>query len=173
MDTQARYSGLSILNHWIAAILVFIMLTLGLMADKAPTDAIESYVMDVHIALGFFVLIVVLWRVGFRILQGFPPKPEAGVLERRLGGLVHRLLLIAILVQVVSGPLYLFTEGEGMDVFGWFQFYIPLSSLSAIHEPVEEIHKITGNWILPALIGIHVVGALHHYLLRRGSATAI
>ena len=63
------------------------------------------------------------------------------------------------------------TEGEGMDVFGWFQFYIPLSSLSAIHEPVEEIHKITGNWILPALIGIHFVGALHHYLVRRGSAT--
>lgn len=172
MDTDPRYSGLSILNHWVAAILVLVMLTLGLLADNAPSDAVEDYLMGVHVALGFFVLLVVLWRVGFRLLQAFPPNPRAGMLERRLGGLVHRLLLLAISIMVITGPLYLFTEGEGMDVFGWFSFYIPLQGLSAIHEPVETIHAITGKWILPILIALHFAGAVHHYLFSQTRTTA-
>ena len=140
-------------------------------AGSAVTTTAHTTVMGLHVALGFFVLPVVLWRVGFRVARGFPEKPEAGMLERRVGGLTHRLLLIAITVLVLTGPLYLFTEGEGMDVFGWFEFYIPLTGLAAIHEPMEEIHVITGTWILPILLGVHVLGAVHHYLLRRGDAS--
>lgn len=167
METHSRYSGLSILNHWVTAILVFIMLTLGLMADEAPDRSSGGYIMDVHIALGFFVFIVVAWRVTHRLWQGFPPRPEAGALERYAGGLTHRLLLVALVVLVVSGPLYLFTEGEGIDVFGWFEVYIPLARFDAIHEPAETVHAITGGTLLPILIGIHFAGALYHYLMQR------
>jgi len=34
-----RYSGISILNHWITALLVVAMLTLGLTARNAPDPA--------------------------------------------------------------------------------------------------------------------------------------
>jgi cytochrome b561 len=166
METHSRYSGLSILNHWVTAILVFIMLTLGLMADEAPDKTSDSYIMDVHVALGFFVFLAVAWRVGYRLWQGFPPNPGAGAVERYLGGLTHRLLLIALVVMVISGPLYLFTEGEGVDVFGWFVLHIPLTALEAIHEPAERVHAATGATILPILIGLHMLGAVHHYLRR-------
>lgn len=164
MQTQHRYSGLSVLNHWVAAIAVFVMLTLGLVAGEAGSDAVEHAVIEVHIALGFFVLLLVLWRVGWRVYEGFRPDPQAGALERYVGGGVHRLLLIALATMVVTGPLYLFTEGEGMNVFGWFTFYLPLEGLEFAHEPAEEIHKFTGEYLLPALIAVHFLGALRHYL---------
>ncbi|MDZ7782322.1 MAG: hypothetical protein U5K56_05025 [Halioglobus sp.] len=66
-----RYSGLSVLNHWITAVLVTAMLTLGLTARDAPEPA-EDYIMSIHIALGFFVLLFVVWRTGVRLLEGFP-----------------------------------------------------------------------------------------------------
>ena len=170
METNSRYSGLSVLNHWIAAIGVFVMLTLGLVAGEADSDRVEHAIMEVHIALGFFVLLFVLWRVAWRVYEGFRPDPEADALERYVGGWVHRLLLIALLTMVLTGPLYLFTEGEGMDVFGWFTFYLPLGGLTFLHEPAEQVHKFTGEYLLPALIAVHFVGALRHYLARPARA---
>lgn len=167
MDTHARYSGLSILNHWIAALLIVVMLTLGLAAGGADSDAAEHYIMDLHIGLGFFVMLFVLWRVAWRLYEGFPPDSEADALTRYLGRTTHWALLALIAVQVVTGPLYLFTEGEGMDVFGWFSFYVPLEGLAFLHEPAEEIHKLLGEWVLPLLLGLHLLGGVRHYLTGR------
>jgi len=75
MSDTARYSGLSTLNHWITAILAILVWTLGLAAGAAP-EAAEDYIMSIHIALGFFVLLFVLWRIGFRLHVGFP-EPAA------------------------------------------------------------------------------------------------
>jgi len=164
MDSSRRYSGIATANHWITALLVIAMLALGLAAGYAPDDMIETYILDVHIALGFFVLLFVLWRVGFRLYEGFPPPGGATSLEQRGAGLVHRLLLLALTLQVLTGPLYLFTEGEAMDVFGLFTFYLPLEWLAVIHEPVEEVHVITGVYLLPILLGIHILAGIRHYL---------
>ncbi|MGK7294478.1 MAG: cytochrome b [Candidatus Wenzhouxiangella sp. M2_3B_020] len=167
METHSRYSGLSVLNHWIAALGIVAMLTLGLAAGEADSDAAEHYIMGIHVALGFFVMLFVLWRVAWRLYEGFPPDPGADALTRYVGRTTHWALLAVIAVQLLTGPLYLFTEGEGMDVFGWFTFYLPLASLEVLHEPAEEVHKLLGEWILPILLGLHLLGGIRHYLGRR------
>jgi len=80
---------------------------------------------------------------------------------------MHRLLLVVLLVMVLTGPLYLFTEGEGMDVFGWFTFYIPLPLGETVHEAVETVHKFLGQYLLPILVGLHVLAAAKHWLIDR------
>lgn len=170
MAQANRYSGISTINHWVTAVLVMMMLTLGFVAAAAGDEATGDYVLSVHIALGFFVLLFVLWRVAFRLYEGFPANVGSTAVERTLAYIVHRLLLIALVVQVFTGPLYLFTEGEGMDVFGWFTFYIPLESLSPVHGAMEEIHVILGVWVIPALLILHFIGAVWHYL-REGDRT--
>lgn len=161
-----RYSGLSVLNHWLTALLVIAMLTLGLAAGEAP-DAAEDYIMELHIALGFFLLLFVVWRVAFRLYEGFPDHPEASPLVRAGAWWMHRLLLVVLLLLVITGPLYLFTEGEGMDVFGWFTFHVPLKNLEFLHEAVEETHEILAKYGLPALLILHFLAAAGHYLARK------
>lgn len=168
---NTSYSGLSVLNHWLTALLVVAMLALGLAAGEAP-DAAEDYIMELHIALGFFLLLFVLWRVGFRIYEGFPEHAEAGALERVGAWWMHRLLLVVLVLLVLTGPLYLFTEGEGMNVFGWFTFHLPLERLEFIHEPAEEIHKFLGEFGLPALLILHFLAAAGHYLGRQWKRAA-
>lgn len=63
--------------------------------------------MGIHVGLGFFVFLFVLWRTAVR-----------------------------------------------------------LESLSAIHEPMETVHVVTGLYILPALLGLHFLGAIKHFLTR-------
>ncbi|MDT8438614.1 MAG: cytochrome b/b6 domain-containing protein [Wenzhouxiangellaceae bacterium] len=167
----SRYSGFSVLNHWITALLFAVMWALGLAAHDAP-DAAEDYIMSIHIALGFFVLLFVLWRVALRVYEGFP-EPEAGTrIEARLAGWMHRLLLVALVVLVISGPLYLFTEGEGMDVFGWFTFYIPMPLGHDVHEAIEEVHGFLGEYLLPILVAVHILAAARHWLGRRDVSPA-
>lgn len=166
MKHPSQYTGLGIINHWITALLVTAMLALGLTAGAAPTEDMEHYVIGVHMSLGFFTFLFVLWRVGYRLYQGFPPALGESAWEQRLARITHGLILLALVVMVFTGPLYLFTEGEGVDVFGWFTIAIPLESLSVLHEPVESIHIWLGVYGLPVLLLLHIAGAVRHYLGR-------
>ena len=157
-----RYSGVSILNHWITALLVAGMLTLGLTARSAPEPA-EDYIMSIHIALGFFVLLFIAWRTAWRLREGFPEQAHVDAFTRIGAGLMHKALLLVLALLVITGPLYLFTEGEGVNVFGWFTFYIPLESIKTLHEPAEETHKFLAVYALPGLLLVHVLGAARHY----------
>jgi len=167
MTRADRYSGLSTINHWVTALLVIAMLTLGFVGGFAPNEETEEYVMGIHVALGFFVFLFVLWRVAYRLIQGFPENVGETAFERTAAYWVHRLLLLVLILQVFSGPLYLFTENEGVNVFGWFTVAIPLESLEVIHEPMEAIHVYTGLYLIPILLVLHFLGALKHYLRDR------
>ena len=173
MKQPLHYSGLSKLNHWVTALLVTAMLVLGFAAGGAPDDATESYLMSLHIGLGFFVFLVVIWRVAYRLYEGFKANTAATAPERWLAWAVHRLLLLALVSQVITGPLYLFTEGEGVDVFGWFTVYIPLQSLAVIHEPAELVHVVSGLYVIPGLIVLHFLGAARPYLSNQSDATEL
>lgn len=172
MNSEHRYSGMGTINHWIAALLVVVMMVLGLLAYFAPSDEVEDFVLDVHVALGFFVFLFIAWRVAFRLYEGFPPAAELTSVERWIAYFVHRVLLLVIALLVVTGPLYLFTEGEGINVFGWFSVNLDLEFLEVIHEPVEWIHVNLGLYVLPALLVLHFLGALRHYLYRRQNMPA-
>ena len=171
LDRKESYSGLSNLNHWITALLVAAMLTLGLTARSAP-DPAEDYIMSIHIALGFFVLLFVIWRTAVRLREGFPGHPDADAVTRIGAWWMHRALLVVLAGLVITGPLYLFTEGEGMNVFGWFTFYIPLESIKVVHEPAESVHIFLAVYALPLLLGVHILGAARHWLSERRESPA-
>ena len=166
-----RYSGISTINHWVTAVLVVAMMTLGFVMAAAPSEAVEDYLLGIHISLGFFVFLFVAWRVGYRLYEGFPQNVGKTAVERWAAYVVHRAILILLVLQVITGPMYLFTENECMNVFGWFSICIPLESLSIVHEGMEWMHIMTGLYLLPALLGLHVVGGIKHFALRKRQET--
>ena len=111
----------------------------------------------------FFVFLFIVWRVFFRLYEGFPSPVGNTPFERKAAYIVHRLLIFLLLLQVFTGPLYLFTEGEGVNVFGWFTVSIPLEGLSFIHEAMEVMHIATGLVIIPLVLVLHISGAIRHY----------
>ena len=172
MRKPVSYSGISIINHWVTALLVIVMLVLGIVASQSPNYGIEDYVLGVHIGLGFFVFFFVLWRVAYRLYEGFPDNLGLSKFEKWAAFLVHRLLLIFLIIQVFTGPLYIFTDGEAMNVFGWFTINLPLQNLSSIHDLAGLIHVILGTYIIPTLIALHFLGAAKHYLTQTPKAPA-
>jgi len=101
--------------------------------------------------------------VTFRLYVGFPENIEKSRLERWTAYIVHRAILLLLVLMVLTGPMYLFTENECVNVFGWFSVCIPLESLSFLHELMEWLHINIGIYLLPALLVLHFMGAIRHY----------
>lgn len=141
------------------------MLTLGLLGDHAPGDSAENYIMQLHFSFGFFTALFVFWRVAIRIIEGFASYPaHQAVWERWFGRIVHIALLLTLLGLVISGPMYLFTEGEGINVFSWFTLPSPFSGeLETLHETAETIHKTLAVPVLGSLLALHFLGAIRHF----------
>jgi cytochrome b561 len=171
MPQNDRHSAVAVINHWITALLVIAMLTLGLLARNAPNDGIEDYVMSAHIGLGFFTLLFVLWRVAWRLMEGFPDTVTGPGWQRVVARAVHIAILITITGLVLTGPLYLFTENEAIDVFGWFSVGLPLGGLEFLHEPAEAIHKFLAVPVVIVLLALHIAGGVVHILDHRSART--
>lgn len=159
-----RYSGLSRISHWLSVIFVVVMLTLGYMMFFSTDRGAGAYAEAAHIGVGFFAFWVLLWRTVYRLKMGFPAYKIKST-RHDVARVIHYLILLALALLIFTGPLYLFTENEGMAVFNWFTINLDLSALSLIHEPLEEVHKITGLYLLPALLVVHIAGAIVTYIL--------
>lgn len=156
-----HYTPLSRSLHWLTAVAITVMLTLGLMMVFTDLREAKHVAEAAHIGVGFFVFFVVVWRVGLRAIEGFP-TPVSSPLQRAARYL-HYVLLMVILLLVISGPLYLFTENEPLSVFGWFNVVLDWRSMAVLHELAEAVHKVLGTYMLPTLLFVHMVGGIYHF----------
>jgi cytochrome b561 len=77
------------------------------------------------------------------------------------------LLLIGIVIQIVSGPLAVWSGGNPIRVFDWFAIPSPFAERNeGIHEFAEVLHAI-GRWTLIVFMGLHVLGVVKHMFVDR------
>lgn len=166
-DGPNRFGALSRLNHWIAAVAFLAALGLGLTLAYAGLDReTAGPLMNWHKALGLFVLGFGIWRVGWRLAQGFPqpahPQPRWQAMTAKV---VHIGLLGAILAMPISGIAM--SVAAGRDVVVWSHTVIsgitPLPWLETIAETVHE----AAAPVLLLLLALHIGGALKHAIVDR------
>jgi cytochrome b561 len=170
INTQRGYGWLSIALHWLAAVAIVFMLWSGFSADFAE-DAGDregrAALMRLHIGFGASVLLLLLARVVASYAQPRPAPPEQAPALKLAAALTHQALLAAILIQIISGPLAVWSGGRPINVFDWFAIPGPFAERNeGVHEFAELLHAI-GRWSLVALISLHVLGALKHALFDR------
>lgn len=169
-NTKAGYGWLSIALHWLAAAAVIAMLVTGFQAGfagDAGDRAARSALMGLHISIGAAVALILLARVISSYVQPRPAPPEQAPFLKFLSGATHQVLLLAILLQVISGPLAVWSGGRAINVFDIFSLPSPFAQRNqGIHEIAETLHLI-GRWALVGAISLHVLGALKHVIIDR------
>ena len=169
-NTKNGYGWLSIALHWLAAIAVLVMLVTGFRAEfagDAGDRAARAALMGLHISFGASVALLLLARVVSSYVQPRPTAPEQAPFLQFLSIATHQVLLIAILIQVVSGPLAVWSGGRAINVFDLFALPSPFAARNqGVHEFAELLHAI-GRWALIGAISLHVLGALKHVMIDR------
>lgn len=159
-DSKHGYGEISLLNHWVVGFLILALLVLGLVYDALPKSDASKQVIFWHASVGLLAIPFIIWRIVWRIKSGFPEN-HASPKQKLVARTVQWLLLIAIGLQIITGPMYLWTEAQPLPFFGLFEIPSPFAEEAHdLHEFVEAVHKYVANPLLLILLGLHFLGTL-------------
>lgn len=163
MQKVSSYDFTSRINHWVIALAMIGMLGFGLYLAYAGLPRAErGDLIGMHKAIGVLVFGFGLWRVFWRILQGFPKSLSVmPAWQETASKLAHWALLAGILLMPISGIVASLFHGRAIDVFGWFT--IPAQAeLSWLASLGSGVHQYAGYGLI-GLIALHAGAALKHH----------
>ncbi len=158
-SANESYSPLSIVSHWLAAILV-IALFFTHEGERGSASAIF------HVSGGAIAGLFLLWRVWHRVRRGMTASPKQAAVFNIASKIVMWGFLTAIVVVVLTGYFLPWSRGAPLDMFGLFSIPSPMGANRPFHEFVEEVHDIAGHLFVPLLV-LHILGAAKHAFINR------
>ena len=165
MTSKSDYSRITIGLHWAVAAVILAMLLTALQAWQSQSEAASLYWLTLHGSIGtlFTILIAIRIILHFRTRQ---PAALAGeIWERRLSFSVHKLMLVLVAAQLVTGPVDIWSGGWPIQVFGWFEIPPPFAKWGdASHDLIGSVHRWTGVAMF-SLIVLHILGAVKHHFI--------
>lgn len=155
-DRDGGYGWISIGLHWLTAAAILALLFAGDSIGVVGADA-----RTFHTTLGACAWVMLAARIVWRLVEGHPPRaPGQHQVSFYAGMAVHYVLLAAIALMLVSGPLAGWASGGGIDVFG---LHLPGAepALPGLYGLSRWLH-IAGAVLLAAGTSLHVAGVLKH-----------
>lgn len=173
--TRQRYDTFTLLLHWVtAASVIFLFASAHIWELLERGTPLRKGLQAVHISCGILLALVMvirpLWRLVSHISSRFSMPPIEGTrLARSLAHGVHGALYLLLLIQIVLGFLFRWSQQEPFRFFGLFDLSGWVAVTPSLRHALAQWH---GNvaWALIALASTHAFAALfHHYLLRDGA----
>jgi cytochrome b561 len=163
-----RYDGTSIAVHWLTVLLVLVQVLAGVtMVNLVGRGPVQDLLYNLHKSAGVLVFLLVLFRLAWRWRHPWPPLPaDMPRWQIVLARANHALLYAVLLVMPVSG--FVFTAAGGFPVP--FLGLVELSGLVPRHEALSKaalLVHLGGQFLVYALVALHVAGALYHLRIRR------
>ena len=164
------YSRMARKLHWTTVALVVIQIPIGVyMVYRGNAlnlwDNLTNALYSSHKLLGIVILLVVLWRLAYRVARGAPaPEPTVEAWHRVLSALNHWGLYLLLVAAPVAGYVGI-SLFPALDVFG-----VPLPGVVAPDKAAAQtafaVHGLL-VLLLVLLIAMHVGAALYHYVIRK------
>ncbi|CAJ2376904.1 MAG: cytochrome b [Gammaproteobacteria bacterium] len=166
-DTKEKFSTQTIALHWIIGVGMIAMIALGTYMAAVPY---VSVLYSTHKSIGVLLLIVILGRIWWRMVNGWPQPvrefPRAQLIIARIS---HWTLIVGTALMPISGIGSSGFGGYGVAVFG--VQLIPSNfgadgKAIAFNEGLahfsHSLHYYAGN-VLIAVIVLHLAAALKHH----------
>jgi len=170
-DSRAGYGLPTRLVHWLMAIAIIGMYVLGLwMVDLDYYSPYYHSAPDLHRSIGILLLIALVLRFGWRLINVRPDDAELSRTERVAARIVHWGLYPLLLALMISGYLMSTADGRPIQVFDWFS--IPsLFQGKPLEKAAGTAHYIFAN-VTIAVVILHAAAALKHHFYDRGRILA-
>jgi cytochrome b561 len=118
---------------------------------------------DIHRSIGILLLIFLVLRFCWRLINPKPEDHELAPWERTAARLVHWGFYPLLLALMVSGYLISTADGRPIEVFNWFS--VPsLFQKKGMEDVAGEVHEVLA-YITMAVVALHAAAALKHHFL--------
>ena len=176
-EKASRYGVTAIVLHWSIAVGVLVLIGMGLVMDHVSLDPMRMFQLyQLHKSIGITVLLLVCFRVGWRLTHAAPPLPaDMKTGERRAAHLAHLALYGLQVLLPLSGWAMVSASVLGIptvlfDTVPWPD--LPVLATLQDKAPVEAALKGFHHWAawsFAALIVLHVAAVLRHAMILRDS----
>ena len=159
------YSVHARILHWLTVVLLLGLMTVGLLLGTFRGE-LGNQLYFYHKSFGMLLFLVVLWRLGRRIVAGVPePSPHLTTFQRNASELVHSWLYGLMLLMPIAGYVLVAAFPAPLDFFGLTAPNViqPDRALSGF---AADVH-FTIAVALGFLIAVHVSAALYHHFVRK------
>jgi cytochrome b561 len=164
--TSTGFSLVSRVNHWIVGAAVLALLGLGIVFHDMPRGPDREALQAIHVSIGTLAVLPILFRVLWRVREGFPAPLPAPRWQHIASKIVHWGMLFCLLGLVVSGPLAQWSGRIGtLDVFGWFTIPSPFGPSRTLHDLAENAHAVIARPLLLVLIIVHILAVAKHLVI--------
>ncbi|MCW8825342.1 MAG: cytochrome b/b6 domain-containing protein [Gammaproteobacteria bacterium] len=169
--TALRYNNISVILHWLVAIMLIMALFMGSTALVAlPNDDPEKInALKGHMIFGFLITTFMIVRLIVKLKSINPPHMNTGnALQDKLGVSVHHILYVLVILMGLSGFGTAVLAGvpeviqgvEGASLPETFNDLLP-----------RLVHGIIAK-LLIAIVALHFLAALYHQLILKDNIMA-
>jgi cytochrome b561 len=157
--------------HWLTVALIAVQVPIGLYMSYRGNvldvwDRLTGALYNSHKLIGVTILLVVLWRLGYRFARGAPAdEPTLEPWQKIASGLNHWGMYVLLICVPVAGYIGI-SLFPALDIFGLFSLPAVVAPDKEAAARVLSIHKLLAV-ILVLLIAAHIGAALFHYFIRR------
>ncbi|NBQ91343.1 MAG: cytochrome b [Betaproteobacteria bacterium] len=161
-----RYTRTAVALHWLLAAAILGSFCMGLYMTSLPFSPQRLQFYNWHKWAGVLILAAsalrLLWRLGHR-----PPEDVAMPLwQLRTAHVAHMLLYILFFAVPLMGWAYSSAAGFPIVLFGVLPLPDFVGKDAALAEFLKPWHGRLA-WMLAAVAGLHVLGALKHHFVDR------
>lgn len=161
-----RYTGVAQALHWLTALFMLAILPVAWVMVTLPRGNDERALLFViHRSIGITIVLIVAARLAWRATHPAPPRPgDTSRAIQVMGRATHWVLYALLVVMPVSGYLQ---SGNGHPVSYFGLFDIPgFAENTTVDAAAEWVH-LTGQWLVYALVALHVAATAWHVAIRR------
>jgi cytochrome b561 len=163
----ATYNGLAKALHWLVVLLLIGQFIFAWTMPHIGRDTPVTTLISLHFTFGIIILAVAIVRLIVRMVQGEPPRADAlPVWQIHLSHVVHWLLYLLLFVVPILGWINASWRGMPIVMFG-LELPQLVAKRAAGWQWTGDVHGLLANYVMLALVGLHVVAALYHHFIRR------
>jgi len=163
-NTRTSYGWVTIIIHWLMAVVIFFMFGLGLwMRTLGYYDSWYHAAPELHKSVGLLLLMLLLFRWLWRV-SNTQPDLMGKTWEQFIALVLHNMHYVLLAALMISGYFIPTAEGVGIDVFGWFTVPALATFSKETTDLIGMMHRYLA-WSAVTLASLHAAAALKHHLI--------
>lgn len=168
-DAVQNYNRPAQAIHWITALLVLALLSVGFVMVSMDYSPLKLNVYMLHKSFGMIVFGLVLARIVWRFLKPPPPSLKTHAKwEKGLSHFIHFLLYGGLIGMPLSGWMMSSAAEFPNSFFGLFEFPALMAKDEDLFRLTRSVHEITAIMLVGA-VGLHFLGAAKHHIIDKDS----
>jgi cytochrome b561 len=161
-----KYGTTAKLFHWTIAALLLVQYIIGWLMPDIHRGMQPGAAMTFHVSFGMLILTLIVLRFLWRLTHPVAPESALPGWQRLSSELVHWMLYVMVFATTLTGWLFASFRGWSLSFFYLLPLPMLASDNAAAGKAIDGVHQ-AAEWLLLALIAIHVAAALAHIFIYR------